>query len=81
MRTTRSIFTQVNYAGFRAAMGQHQSGNINRGGFETVICDSEGLPLAIVHAASIDERGRSHGAKYFVRSDAITFSQHDRQAA
>ena len=81
MRSTSSIFTQVNYAGFRAVMAQHLSGNVNHGGYETVICDSQGLPLAIVHAASIDERGRSHRASYFVRTDTLAVSQDDRQAA
>lgn len=81
MRSVASVFTQVNYSGFRAALALHQVGKISSGGYETVIYDQDDLPLAISHAASIDERGRCHPTSYYVRSDAMAFTQPDQHAA
>jgi hypothetical protein len=70
MAMTR-IFTQVDYQQFRQLLSNTASRKVKTRGFETTIYDREGDILAIVHAASIDDKGNCHPAEYHVRSASI----------
>ena len=62
------IFTQVDYQQFRQFLSTVATRKVKNKGFETVIYDMQGDVLAIVHAASIDDKGNCHEAEYHLRS-------------
>ena len=72
----QSVFTKVDYRQFRQHMADIRSNTIKCKGFETVIFDASGDIQAIVHAASIDERGQCHPAEYHIRSSALPAKSH-----
>jgi len=65
------IFTQVDYQQFRQYLSTVATRKVKNKGFETVIYDMKGEILAIVHAASIDEKGNCHDAEYHVLSTSL----------
>lgn len=68
MRTdTDSFFVRVDYREFKRRLNRCPRPDIRHKSFETVIFDEEGDILGIVHAASIDEKGRCHPTEYFLR--------------
>jgi hypothetical protein len=67
MRTTDSFFVSVDYREFKRRLNRCPRPEIRRKAYETVIYDEEGDVLGIVHAASIDEKGRCHPTEYFLR--------------
>lgn len=66
-----SVFTQVDYRQFRQHLADITTNIIKGKGFETVIYDRKGDIQAIVHAASIDTRGRCYPAEYYIRTQAL----------
>lgn len=62
-----SFFVRVDVRDFKRRLNGSPGCTIRRRGFETVICDAEGDVLGIMHAASIDERGRCHPTEYYLR--------------
>lgn len=67
MRSTDSFFVRVDYREFKRRLNRCPRADVRRKGYETVILDEEGDILGIVHAASIDERGRCHPTEYYLR--------------
>jgi hypothetical protein len=67
MKNLESFFVKVDYREFKRRINRCPSADIRRKGYETVISDEEGDILGIVHAASIDERGRVHPTEYYLR--------------
>jgi hypothetical protein len=67
MRTDDSFFTRVDYREFKRRINRCPRPDIRHKSFETVIFDEEGDILGIVHAASIDEKGRCHPTEYYLR--------------
>ena len=67
MKSDSSFFVRVDYREFKVRLGRSPGCDIRRKAYETVICDSEGDVLGIVHAASIDEKGRVHPTEYYLR--------------
>jgi hypothetical protein len=65
------IFTEIDYQQFRQLLGNTATRKVKTRGFETTIFDQDGEILAIVHAASIDEKGNCHAAEYHVRSASL----------
>ena len=66
-----SVFTQVNYRQFRQYLATIATHKVKGKGYETAIYDKWGDIQAIMHAASIDERGRCYAAEYYIRSEAM----------
>jgi hypothetical protein len=66
-----SVFTKVNYLQFRDFVGQLGKQHIRNRGYETVIYDRHRDIQAIVHSASIDEKGQCHPAIYYIRDMSI----------
>jgi hypothetical protein len=66
-----SVFTQVNYRQFRQYLATIATHKVKGKGYETAIYDKWGDIQAIMHAASMDERGRCYAAEYYIRSDAM----------
>jgi hypothetical protein len=64
--SARQFFCQVDASEFRRRINR-DAGKIKRSGYETVIFDSAGDILGIMHAASIDEKGRVHPTQYYLR--------------
>lgn len=62
-----SFFVKVDYQEFKRRLNRSPGCDIRRKGYETVIYDSDGDILAIVHAASIDEKGRCYPTEYYLR--------------
>jgi len=62
-----SFFVEVRVDLFRRRLNATPGCEIRRKGFETVIFDSEGDILGIVHAASIDENGTVYPTSYYLR--------------
>lgn len=62
-----SFFVEVPVDAFRRRLNATPGCEIRRKGFETVVFDSEGDILGIVHAASIDETGAVHPTRYHLR--------------
>ena len=67
MRSSSSFFVRVDYREFKRRLNSTPGCDIRHKGFETVIQDAEGDILGIVHAASIDEKGRVHPTEYYLR--------------
>jgi len=67
MRANESFFVRVDYQEFKRRLNRCARPAIRRRAFETVIYDPDGDVLGIVHAASIDERGRCHPTEYYLR--------------
>ena len=67
MLSNDSFFVSVDYREFKRRLNRCPRPEIRRKAYETVICDEEGDVLGIVHAASIDERGRCHPTAYYLR--------------
>ena len=65
------VFTQVDYRQFRQHLADITTSTIKGKGFETIIYDQHGDIQAIIHAASIDNKGRCYPAEYFIRARAI----------
>ena len=65
-----SVFTQVNYRQFRQYLAAIATHKVKGKGYETAIYDKWGDIQAIMHAASMDERGRCYAAEYYIRSEA-----------
>ena len=61
-----NFFAQVDYKEFRRRMNRNAV-QVSRTGYETVLYDAEGDLLGIMHAASIDERGKVHPTAYYLR--------------
>ena len=61
-----NFFVQVDYKEFRRRMNRNAT-QVSRTGYETVLYDAAGDLLGIMHAASIDERGKVHPTDYFLR--------------
>ena len=60
-------FQQVSYSQFRNTLKQFGGQKIKSSRFKTVVYDNKNRILAVLKAASIDNRGRSQDAEYFVR--------------
>lgn len=67
------IFTQVDYSQFRQLMAAVATQKVKKKGFETVIYAADGDILAIVYAASIDEKGKCHPAQYHIKTSAFGY--------
>lgn len=67
MKSNSSFFVRVDYSEFKRRLNRNPGCDIRRKAYETVICDGEGDVLGIVHAASIDEKGRVHPTEYYLR--------------
>jgi hypothetical protein len=67
MKANSSFFVRVDYREFKRRLNRSPGCAIRRKAYETVICDDEGDILGIVHAASIDEKGRVHPTEYYLR--------------
>ena len=67
MKSLDSFFVRVDYREFKRRLNRCPSADIRRKAYETVIYDEDGDILGIVHAASIDERGRCHPTEYYLR--------------
>ena len=68
-----SVFTQVEYQQFRKFINQVHGHKIRSKGYETLIYDNSKDIQAIVHAASIDEKGNCYPAAYFIRNIKVDF--------
>lgn len=64
---TESFFVRVEYRDFKRRINACPGCAVRRKGYETEIYDSAGDILGIVHAASIDEKGRCHPTAYYLR--------------
>lgn len=62
-----SFFIRVDYPEFRRRLNLCSGRDVRQRAWETVIYDGEGDILGIVHAASIDEKGRVHPTEYYLR--------------
>jgi hypothetical protein len=62
------VFTRVEYPHFRQFMDTVATGRIRSRGYETTIYDRQGDIQALVHAPSIDEKGKLHPAAYYVKA-------------
>lgn len=67
MKSDHSFFVRVDYREFKRRLNRSPGCEIRRRAYETVIYDGEGDVLGIVHAASIDEKGRVHPTEYYLR--------------
>ena len=67
MKHPDSFFVRVDAREFKRRLNSSPGCSIRRRAFETVISDNEGDILGIMHAASIDERGRCHPTEYYLR--------------
>jgi hypothetical protein len=67
MVSENSFFVRVDYREFKCRLNSVPGCDVRRKAFETVILDGEGDILGIVHAASIDEKGRCHPTEYYLR--------------
>ena len=65
------VFTQVDYRQFRQHMADTHTKQVKGKGFETTIYDHKGDIQAIIHAASIDDKGNCYPAEYFIRTSAM----------
>ena len=68
----KNVFSPVNYRQFRVFLSSINASKVKGKGFETVIYDNKSNIQAIVHAASIDDKGRCFPAEYFIRSHIST---------
>ncbi|MFT5691801.1 MAG: hypothetical protein ACI92E_001131 [Oceanicoccus sp.] len=66
------VFSPVSYRHFRQHLANIPSTTVQGKGFETVIYDKEGDIQAIVHAASIDNKGTCYPAEYFIRTSVLS---------
>lgn len=68
---SKAVFKAVNYREFRQFLAHIGGGNVrsNNKSYETAIYGEKGDIQALVHAASIDDRGRCYPAEYFIRSE------------
>ncbi len=66
------VFSQVGYRQFRQYLANIDANKVKSKGYETEIFDQKGNIQAIVHAASIDAKGRCYPAEYYVRSVALS---------
>ena len=73
---SKSVFIPVSYRQYRQFIAGIKTQKIKGKGYDTAIYDTAGDIQAIVHAASIDEKGRCYPAEYYVRNNA----QHNSQA-
>lgn len=80
MKNLESFFVKVDYRDFKRRINRCPRVDIRHKGYETVISDEEGDILGIVHAASIDERGRVHPTEYYLRRTDLA-STNSRQVA
>jgi hypothetical protein len=69
----KRIFTRVSYQQFRQYLAGTATQKVKSRGFETAIFDQQGDILAIVHAASIDAKGKCHPAEYYIRTTSLGF--------
>jgi hypothetical protein len=69
----KRIFTQVDYGQFRQFLATTATQKVKNRGFETAIYDQRGDIQAIVHAASIDAKGKCHPAEYYIRTTSLGF--------
>ena len=67
MQHESSFFVRVDQREFKRRLNATPGCDIRRKGYETVIYDAEGDILGIMHAASIDEKGRCHPTEYYLR--------------
>ena len=67
MKSSNSFFVQVDQAEFKLRLNRCPDLDIRRKAYETVIYDRAGDILGILHAASIDEKGRCHPTEYYLR--------------
>ena len=67
MKSSNSFFVQVDPAEFKRRLNRCPNPDIRRKAYETVIFDGAGDILGILHAASIDEKGRCHPTEYYLR--------------
>jgi hypothetical protein len=65
------VFKQVNYRQFRQHLANIRTDMVKGKAFETAIYDLKGDIQAILHAASIDSKGRCYPAEYFIRSTTL----------
>ena len=81
MNADNSFFVRVDYSEFKRRLNRSARCDIRRKAYETVILDGEGDILGIVHAASIDEKGRVHPTEYYLRRIDPPQQQHPRLVA
>ena len=67
MKSDSSFFVRVDYSEFKSRLNRSPGCDVRRKAYETVIYDRQGDVLSIVHAASIDEKGRVHPTEYYLR--------------
>ena len=67
MKHTNSFFVRVDQLEFKRRLNSNPGCDIRRKAYETVIYDHAGDILGIMHAASIDEKGRCHPTEYYLR--------------
>ncbi len=70
-RTENRVFSPVSYRHFRQHLANIPSTTVQGKGFETAIYDKQGDIQAIVHAASIDDKGNCFSAEYFIRTSCL----------
>lgn len=66
------VFSPVSYRHFRQHLAHIPATTVQGKGFETAIYDKEGDIQAIVHAASIDNKGNCFPAEYFIRTSELS---------
>lgn len=66
---SKSVFIPVSYRQYRQFIAGIDTRKIKGKGYDTAIYDTAGDIQAIVHAASIDEKGRCYPAEYYVRNN------------
>ena len=71
----KKFFVQVECSVFRRVVNGAMNARIKHTGYETVIFDDDGDVLGILHAASIDDRGRCHPPAYFLNRAANPVQQ------
>ena len=72
---SKSVFIPVSYRQYRQFIAGVDTRKIKGKGYDTAIYDTAGDIQAIVHAASIDEKGRCYPAEYYVRNNYQSHTQ------
>jgi len=75
-----SFFIAVEVDAFRRRLNATPGCEIRRKGYETVVFDSSGDILGLVHAAAIDECGDCHPTRYYLRRHELPVA-HEQMVA
>lgn len=71
----RRFFVEVDHAIFKRFINSIDNAKIKHTGYETVLYDGCGEIVGILHAASIDERGKCHPPAYYLNRTTIEAAQ------